>query len=266
VHEPTDGVGWNDATAGMAVDPTSPPPVVLPGEVTVTATIGTDAVTEGPDATDVPDVRRSQPQPDIRLKAVGVPHAITQPTETVPSIEDDATAPKIGAIPLAIALDDERQDMTTMEGLRPVSRRSPMLFIVMGGLLPLAVALLAGVFIVIQDVGGVRGKLSALFGASPEVPVSPAPAPAASEIANAMADGGSIRFVSQWGDTAKLKVRCGEVSARGEKSVEVAADSAARCDVTAMRADRSRKLAVVKGAKIGTYTCFADGKPECKRQ
>jgi hypothetical protein len=63
-----------------------------------------------------------------------------------------------------------------------------------------------------------------------------------------------------------MKVRCGETSVRGKISAVVAADSAQRCDITAMQADRSRKIAVVKNAAIGTYRCFEGGLPECVRQ
>jgi hypothetical protein len=134
-----------------------------------------------------------------------------------------------------------------------------------GAVVPLVLALASGGFVVMADVGGVRTHLSRLIGRAQVA--APAPAePPPEDLTEAMAEGGGIHFESAWEGTVKLKVRCGETSVRGGISAVVAVDSAQRCDVTAMQADRSRKIAVVKNTEIGTYRCFEGGLPECVRQ
>jgi len=249
VHEPTDGVGWNDSTVGSPMDEGLPPPLLLPGEQTLPSGINPEAV---------------------NLPQISVGLASTQPTASVEP-EEEPTAPKMEPMtldldPVTIDTDAGREDMNTLDGLEVAPKRSPMLFIVLGALVPLVFALAVGGFAVVQDVGGVRTRVAALIGHGPKAPAQlPAPPPK-EEVTDAMAEGGGIRFVSRWAGTAKLRVRCGEASGRGVSSAVVAADSAARCDVTAIQADRSRQIAVVNGASIGTYLCFVDGKTECTRK
>jgi serine/threonine protein kinase len=241
VHELTDGVGWNDATAGL------PPGVSA-------------------EVVDAPDGPGMLTAPALLEETLG---EHLEPIFPSPSLDetlgDDATSPKHPPILREIDLDEGRQDMNTLDGLELAKPRSAKLFILVGAVVPLVLALAAGGFVVMADVGGVRTHLSRLIGrAQVAAPAPPEPPP--KDLTEAMAEGGGIHFESAWEGTVKLKVRCGETSVRGGISAVVAVDSAQRCDVTAMQADRSRKIAVVKNTEIGTYRCFEGGLPECVRQ
>ncbi len=261
VHEPTDGVGWNDATAGhIPVHEAQPPPLVLPGETTLPAGLDLAGV-------DVPEAPREL-TPTGRLSAPHSDDDVGLKTDEVlcRDFEEDATAPKLEATTLP-KIEQVRPDLTTMDGLEPPRRRSPALFLVMGGLLPLVLALSAGVVLVVLDVGGIRGRIGGVLGREAPAQVEEKRASRGNEaVTEAMAEGGGIRFESRWAGTTKLKVRCGEASGRGGTSAMVAADKAARCDVTAIQADMSRKVAVVRDATIGTYLCFVGGLTECTRK
>ena len=249
VHEPTDGVGWNDATAGYVEDDENlPPPLLLPGE-----------------SANVPDASLALKPAGEEASGEDTHGALrTEDLEPLDS-EEISTAPDMGQATGPVG-DQTRPEMTTLDGLEPGRRRSPVLFLFLGGLLPLVLALGAGLVFVASDVGGVRSRLAEMLDRNRPAPVETQPTMDVTEVTEAMAEGGGIRFESRWPGTAKLKVRCGPLSGRGVASAHVAADAADRCDVTAIQADRSRKVAVVRNAAIGTYLCFADGGTECTRK
>jgi hypothetical protein len=159
----------------------------------------------------------------------------------------------------------------TVTGLAPVPPRSPVLFLVLGAVVPLTVALGFGALLVLQDWGGLRTRFlewrTVSDPAQVVAPVTPMskPDPAAVALAAGVETGG-VRFVSRWPDTTKVRVRCKEASAKGGTEAWIDRDVASRCSVTAMRADRSRITAVVDAATAGEILCFVGGQTGCQPQ
>jgi serine/threonine protein kinase len=156
----------------------------------------------------------------------------------------------------------------TMEGLSPVRPRPSMLWLALGALLPLVLALLLGGFIVFQDMWGVRSALHEIMAGEDTLVVksgSTAKPPKVSQNeALELADDLGIRFVSAWESTAKLKVHCKEESAAGSREAVLMREAASRCAVTAIGTDRSRLKKVVEVATVGTWICFEDGVEQCR--
>jgi len=158
----------------------------------------------------------------------------------------------------------------TMEGLSPVRPRPSMLWLALGALLPLGMALVFGGIIVYQDMWGVRTALQGLLGGEDVPADSPVETPQVKQgprdDALAIADDLGIRFVSAWEDTAKLKVHCKEESAAGKQEAVLMREAASRCAVTAIGSDRSRLKKVVEVATVGTWICFEDGMAQCRAE
>jgi len=94
-------------------------------------------------------------------------------------------------------------------------------------------------------------------------PVEDAPAEAAPAEA---APASGILFRSLDGDTRKLNVRCAQGDASGSDQASLELSAAERCVVTAVKADRSRRVAVVDQAETGEYACFAGSEDACERR
>jgi hypothetical protein len=156
-------------------------------------------------------------------------------------------------------------DYDTITGLEPVQPRPPVLFLVLGAIIPLVIAVIFGVLMVVQDWGGFRTQF--LGGSEPGLDVAPTVeegADPASETLAAGAEEGGIRFVSRWAGTTKIRVRCKEESTKGGEEAWIDREAASRCSVTAMRADRSRITAVVDLAESGVLFCFEGGEKGCR--
>ena len=92
-------------------------------------------------------------------------------------------------------------------------------------------------------------------------PAAPAPTAAA---APAAVTGPSVAFVSLLGDTKKMKVQCGTLSAQGELRTVIAGDAFPSCTVTAVDGARKRLTAVVQNVTAREYSCFRDGAQSCE--
>ena len=160
----------------------------------------------------------------------------------------------------------------TMEGLTPVRPKTSILWLAIGALVPLALALLVGGAIVVYDVGGVRTALRGVVSgpdhieepsiAAPE----PSPVPQRDIDTLALADGPEIRFTSAWEGTTKVKVHCKEDSATGISVAVISRAAASRCFVTAYGPDHNRLKKVVDVVSEGTWICFENGEASCRQQ
>ena len=130
---------------------------------------------------------------------------------------------------------------------------------------------LAGGVVVGLDVGGLRTYLIDRFefendGLQPSYGSEASASPVAEDTLADVEDGSGLRFVSAWTDTHKITARCSGGIGRGATQALVAIDSAERCAITAIRTDRTRKVAVVDAVEVGTYDCFVAGVSECSRR
>jgi hypothetical protein len=73
-----------------------------------------------------------------------------------------------------------------------------------------------------------------------------------------------VAFVSLLGDTKKMKVQCGTLSAQGELRTVIAGDAFPSCTVTAVDGARKRLTAVVQNVTAREYSCFRDGAQSCE--
>ncbi len=233
--ELTDGDGWNDRTMGDLTDAhigSAPPPPAYPLNADQQA--GLDEV------------------PRLHVQdTAGESTSDTQTSTTEASVTD---------VP----------NYDTMDGLKPVRPQTSTLWLAIGALLPLILALLFGGVVVLTDAWGIRSALRTHLVGSPTAPPDAvderaSSSKAAEEIASlGLADPGGIRFVSAWDGTSKLKVHCKEDSATGVAEAVIAREAASRCFVTAYGPDHNRLKKVVDVASSGTWICFEDGKENCR--
>jgi serine/threonine protein kinase len=200
------------------------------------------------------------PLPSTELPPSGV-----QPFDEVPRA---ALSTGLGASNEAEHSVTEVPHYDTMEGLSPVRPRPSMLWLALGALLPLGLALVFGGIIVFQDMWGVRSTLHGALSGNNAAVEAPTPTlkstPPPQNDALALADGLGIRIVSAWKDTAKLKVHCKEESAAGTREAVLMREAASRCAVTAIGKDRSRLKKVVEVLTVGAWVCFENGEEQCR--
>ena len=238
----TDGEGWNDRTLGDLTDGT-----------------------EGAQFTGPQDV----PEP-------GQVHAMT-PEDSLPS--NDFTTEQTQEVVPSV---NNISEFETMDGLHAVRPSTPLALMFFGALIPLLGALVLGGLAVYQDWGGVRSVMMSVVEGSSVEAVSSSPGSGAAEAAlvedvedevgkdpldaKVPQTSGSIRFVSKWPDTTKLRVRCKEEQAKGVADVTLERTAASRCSVTAIREDRSRLTGVVDVVTEGDWLCFEGGEEGCRQK
>lgn len=225
----TDGDGWNDRTMGDLTDASGRSATDLPEPGAGSLPLTSSSYDEVVDA--LPEL-----DTDTALQ-LDVEHSVTQ----VPHYD-------------------------TMEGLAAVQPKSSMMFVVLGALIPLALAIVLAILVLVGDWGGIRTQLMTTVTTPAESAAVPSVVeadPSQDSLADGASEGG-IHFVSQWPGTVKMRVRCKEESAKGEEGVWLDRDAASRCSVTAMREDRTRLNIVVDVATTGRLVCFSDGEEACR--
>ena len=159
----------------------------------------------------------------------------------------------------------------TMEGLTPVRPKTSMLWLAVGALVPLILALIVGGAIVMHDLWGVRTALQNVIAGSDAVEAQPVatsqPVPSGlTDDTLSLADGPEIRFTSAWAGTTKVKVHCKEDSATGAAVAVIPRAAASRCFVTAYGPDHNRLKKVVDVVSAGTWVCFENGEENCRAE
>jgi serine/threonine protein kinase len=260
-YERTDGVGWNDRTASEKTDGalSMPAPMAKPLDLSQRSL---------PAAVDAPE-------PSLR-GAAQVESDPSEDTETAqglgdyPDVEPKPTPRIVGLAsdtPLELLEPTSSLDRT-LDGVDPAKRKSPIVFLLVGGCLALLGAIFVGGALIAQDVGGVRTLLTRLTSGDHPAPAMEVPSPAGERQAADVLTGGGvgpgIKFVSKWPDTFKITARCDGKTGRGKKRVFVPTETALRCSVTAIHTDRTRKTAMLDVAELGVYDCFVDGLSDCK--
>ena len=159
-----------------------------------------------------------------------------------------------------------------MEGLTPVRPKTSILWLAIGALVPLVLALLVGGAVVVYDVWGVRTALRSVVSGPDQLEeqsiASPEPAlvPKKDIDTLGLADGPEIRFTSAWEGTTKVKVHCKEGSADGVSVAVISRSAASRCFVTAYGPEHNRLKKVVDVVSEGTWICFENGEANCRQQ
>jgi hypothetical protein len=238
----TDGEGWDDRTIGDLTDGTAEP--------------------DSADPQDVPEPGMAQAQ---ALEA-------SLPSTDFTTEQTQDVAPSVNSI----------SEFETMDGLEAVRPSTSMVLIFFGALIPLLGAVALGGLAVSQDWGGVRSVMLSVVEGSPSEALDDEGGTSAAEAALVEGVGsdaakkpveaddlqasGSIRFVSKWSDTTKLRVRCKEEQAKGIAEVTLERTAASRCSVTAIRGDRSRLTGVVDVASEGEWVCFEGGEEGCRQK
>ena len=238
----TDGEGWDDRTIGDLTDGTAEP--------------------DSADPQDVPEPGMAQAQ---ALEA-------SLPSTDFTTEQTQDVAPSVNSI----------SEFETMDGLEAVRPSTSMVLIFFGALIPLLGAVALGGLAVSQDWGGVRSVMLSIVEGSPSEALDDEGGTSAAEAALVEGVGsdaakkpveaddlqasGSIRFVSKWSDTTKLRVRCKEEQAKGIAEVTLERTAASRCSVTAIRGDRSRLTGVVDVASEGEWVCFEGGEEGCRQK
>jgi serine/threonine protein kinase len=258
--ERTDGVGWNDRTASTPTDQDLPEPTPLPSPLRRNMSAAVDAP-EPP-----PNLTASSADLD-RTEDTDAAHGMEMLRDEPPALKDlDVDITDIaGAQPLTPAPRPSFDN--TLDGVDPPKRRSPALFVLIGGCLSLVVAVFIVGALVAGDVGGIRSAFQSEGKASgrgqPAVVPAPAAERAASDVLTEGSDEPGIRFVSKWKGTRKVTARCDGQTGRGKRRAFVPTESALKCSVTAIHTDMTRKTALVDVAEPGAYLCFVDGVSEC---
>ena len=160
-------------------------------------------------------------------------------------------------------------DADTMQGMKPVMPKSSWTYIAAGAFLPLLAVVGLVVGALWKDWGGLRTQVLGLDMAGQSTAQAPAPdastsiADAADILSEEDPEGGII-IRSAWARTQTVRVRCKEGGAKGDTMARLDRQAASRCEITAIRKDKSRLTAVLGVLNEGEYVCFVDGAKECQ--